>query len=137
MYGRNYGTPGWPIANLWPGTSGILATVDFANRQYIALKFTTPNTNVMNQIGFQLTMDATTWGLTGGGGSGSVVANMSATVSKKCGDFNSASPDIGPFCKISNMGGNQGFAAYLNTDFAGLCNLAPNTAYYLNMIHTP
>lgn len=135
IWGRAYNVSGDPITKQWPGVEQQLVLPRFGNLQYIAAKFRTPAAG--GTPGHTLTLDPTSFSANGGGNpSFPNKAKLSITVSTKCGDFNTASPDIPPLCYKSQMGANATFSAYTSVP-SSQCSLQPNTDYYLNIIYSP
>ncbi len=133
IWGRNYALQGAPIQYQWPGGAQQLVMPAIGFGQYVAAKFRTPNTAA--SLGHELLVDPTSFGLSGGNGF-TPEARVSMTVSTKCGDFDTASQFIAPFCKASQLYSNESLPIFMNHT-APFCRLQPNTDYYLNIIYAP
>ena len=135
IWGRNYGDQagGYPITKQWPGVAQQFVMPKFGNNQFIAAKFHTP---ASGQHGSDLTIDGTSFN-SSGGGSNATMARISATVSTACGDFNASSTNIPAHCQWSQRGGFNAFSINSGYPAAPICNLQPNTDYYLNIIYAP
>lgn len=139
LWGRDYPSSANPNASgninaTWPGNTG-LATAEYGNGEYLSLKFRTPNVTTWKSS--QLSIDGTTFSFAGGG-TNSTMAKMSMTVSKSCGDFNTASADIPVNCYKSQMGAGGEMKIVINGSVnTARCVVQPNTDYYLNIIFAP
>ncbi|ANB16800.1 hypothetical protein [Dokdonella koreensis] len=103
--------------------------VEFGGKQYVALEFTPNRTG-----SFWLTGSSTAFQHYGGGGNG-----ISASISKRCGDFTSTPGPTSPTptgCWFNNLG-PSGHISYSIVTGNYECKLQLGETYYLNMVYTP